>query len=122
MPERAFVDVYWYPSCSTCQKALVHLERRGARVRAYRDLKAEPLSLAEVRALAWKVGAPERLFTRRARAYRERGLHQRALSPDQMLALMAEEWTFIARPVIVRDDVAVAGYRRADLDLLLDRY
>lgn len=122
MTERAVVDVYWYPPCTTCQKALAHLERRDAKIRSLRDLKAEPLSLAEVRALAWKVGAPERLFSRRPRAYRERGLHERAVSPDEMLALMAEEWTFIARPVIVRDDTAVAGYRKADLDLLLDRY
>jgi len=120
--EQPVVEVYWYPSCSTCRKALAHLERRGAKVKFLRDLKNEPLSLAEVRALAWKVGAPERLFSRRARTYRERGLHHRDLTAQEMLALMAEEWSFIARPVIVRDDAAVAGYRRADLDSLLDRY
>lgn len=122
MPERPIVEVYWNATCSTCRQALAHLERRGARVKFFRDLKTEPLSLAEVRALAWKVGAPERLFSRRARAYRERGLRHRDLTAQEMLALMAEEWTFIARPVIVRDDAAVAGYRPADLNSLLDRY
>jgi hypothetical protein len=38
------VDVYWLPYCSTCTKAIAHLQERGVPISSYRNLKEEPLS------------------------------------------------------------------------------
>lgn len=113
------VDVYWLPHCSTCQKAVAFLEERGVPIRSFRDLKAEPLSRAEVEELARKVGGAEALFSRRAMKYRKMGLHEQQLSDDDLLRLMTEEYTFITRPVIVRGDRATAGFARKRVEELV---
>lgn len=116
-PERA-VHVFWLPHCSTCQKAVAYLREKGVEIAGFRDLKAEPLGEEEVRELAVKVGGPGRLFSRRAMKYRSMGLADRELSDDELVRLMADEYTFITRPVVVASDRATAGFstrRLADL-------
>jgi arsenate reductase (glutaredoxin) len=96
-----------------------YLEEKGVPIRSYRNLKEEPLSQAEVRALAAKVGSPDALFSRRALKYRAMGLHERELSEDDLVRLMAEEYTFVTRPVIVRGDRATAGLVQKRVDELV---
>ena len=112
------VDVYWLPYCTSCQKAVGYLRSRGVAIRSFRDLKAQPLSEAEVRDLAAKVGGVEK-FSKRAIKFRQMGLHERELSEDEMVRLMAEEYTFVTRPVIVRGDRATAGFSAKRVDELV---
>ena len=119
MPAAPEVDVYWLPHCTTCQKAVQHLHDRGVTIRRFRDLKAQPLEHAEVEDLARKVGGAETLFSKRAMKYRSMGLHEQTLSDDDLLRLMAEEYTFVTRPVIVRGDRATAGFAKKRVDELL---
>lgn len=113
------VDVYWLPYCTTCQKAVAYLEGKGVPVRGYRNLKEQPLSEAEVRALAGKVGGVEKLFSKRAMKYRQMGLHEREVPEDEMVRLMAQEYTFVTRPVIVRGGRATAGFSAKRVDELV---
>ena len=113
------VDVYGLPYCTTCQKAVKHLEDRGVTVRSFRNLKEEPLSVDEVRGLAEKVGGVETLFSKRAMKYRQMGLHEREVSEDEMVRLMSEEYTFVTRPVIVRGGRATAGFAAKRVDALV---
>jgi arsenate reductase (glutaredoxin) len=113
------VRVYGLPHCSTCQKALAFLVERGVPVESFRDVKAEPLSRAEVEELARMVGGAEALFSKRAMKYRAMGLHEQTLSEDDLLRLMAEEYTFVTRPVIVRVDRATAGFSQKRIEALL---
>lgn len=115
----AGVDVYWLPYCTTCQKAVKHLEEKGVPVRSFRNLKEEPLSVDEVRGLAAKAGGAEALFSKRAMKYRKMGLHEQTLSDEDLLRLMSQEYTFVTRPVIVRGDRAAAGFSAKRIDELL---
>ena len=112
-------DVYWLPYCSTCQKAVAYLKGKGIAIRSFRNLKEEPLSEDEVRGLAAKVGGVEKLFSKRAMKYRAMGLHERDVTEDEMVLLMAEEYTFVTRPVIVRGDRATAGFSAKRVDELV---
>jgi arsenate reductase len=69
--------------------------------------------------LAAKVGGVEKLFSKRAMKYRQMGLHERQLSEDDLVRLMAEEYTFVTRPVIVRGDRATAGFSAKRVDELV---
>ncbi|MBW3572091.1 MAG: hypothetical protein KY467_13405 [Gemmatimonadetes bacterium] len=113
------VEVYWLPHCSTCVKAVAYLREKGVPIRGLRDLKAQPLSGDEVRDLANRVGGAEKLFSRRAMKYRKRGLHEQDLSEDDLRRLMAEEYTFVTRPVIVRGERATAGFSAKRIDELV---
>jgi arsenate reductase len=88
-------------------------------IRGFRDLKAQPLERAEVGDLARKVGGAEKLFSKRAMKYRAMGLHEQTLSDNDLLRLMAEEYTFVTRPVIVRGDRATAGFSAKRVDELV---
>jgi arsenate reductase len=105
--------------CTTCQKALQYLRDRQVTVRTLRDLKAQPLEEAEVRDLARKVGGADKLFSKRAMKFRKMGLHEKELSEDDLIRLMAEEYTFVTRPVIVRGDRATAGFSAKRVDELV---
>lgn len=113
------VRVYGLPHCSTCRKALDYLAERTVEVEQFRDIKANPLDAAEVRALADAVGGVDALFSRRARKFRALGLHERKLSEAEMLQHMAGEYTFVTRPVVVCGGRAVAGFAPRRLGALL---
>lgn len=101
---------YWLPACSTCKKAAAFLQNENVEIERFRDLKAEPLTREEVEKLAAKAGGADRLFSRRAQKYREMNLKSRELSDEEMLDLMASEYTFIKRPVLVSGNRAIAGF------------
>jgi arsenate reductase len=104
------VTFYWLPACSTCKKAKSFIERHGIRDFELRDIKENPLSREDVEKLAKLVGGAGELFSRRAVKYREMKLNERELSKTEMLDLMAEEYTFLKRPVLVFKGKAIAGF------------
>jgi arsenate reductase len=119
MADSVSVEVLGLPYCTTCQKAVAYLEGKDVSVRNFRNLKEEPLSVDEVRALAEKVGGVEKLFSKRAMKYRAMGLHEREVPEDEMVRLMSEEYTFVTRPVIIRGDRATAGFSAKRVDELV---
>ena len=115
------MKMYWLPYCSTCQKAAEYLKSKGLEVSSYRDVKAEPLRRDEVAALAALVGGPDALFSRRALKYRALKLNERELSDNELLDLMTGEYTFIRRPVLVKDNRAVTGFTPKTYDKFLSQ-
>ncbi|MDQ6786180.1 MAG: arsenate reductase family protein [Acidobacteriota bacterium] len=104
------ITFYWLPDCATCQKAKRFLERHSVAITRFRDIKEEPLSRAEVECLAQILGGASELFSRRAVKYREMKLSEREVSEQEMLDLMAGEYTFLKRPLLVIDGKAIAGF------------
>jgi arsenate reductase (glutaredoxin) len=82
-------------------------------------LRLRKESEAQVEELACKLVGADKLFSTRAMKYRQMGLHERELSDDDLLRLMAEEYTFVTRPVIVRGDRATAGFSAKRVDELV---
>lgn len=109
MADKTFT-MFWLPHCTTCQKAVKYLEQKGCVIAKFRDIKHDPLSRSDVKRLTKLVGGADELFSRRARKYREMNLSDRELSPDEMIQLMVDEYTFIKRPVLVCDGQATAGF------------
>ncbi|HEY0656981.1 MAG TPA: arsenate reductase family protein [Pyrinomonadaceae bacterium] len=104
------ITFYWSETCSTCQKAKNFLERHGIKNYEKRDIKENPLSRDEVVKLSAIIGGADNLFSRRAVKYREMKLNERELAAPEMIDLMASEYTFLKRPVLVINDKAIAGF------------
>ncbi len=104
------LTLYWLPNCSTCKKAVRFLENQNVKITDFHNLKENPLTREEVEKLAEKVGGAGELFSRRAIKYREMKLNERELSDVEMLDLMASEYTFIKRPVLVFGEKEIAGF------------
>lgn len=117
------IDIfYWLPKCTTCQKADAYLKEHGIRIARYVDVKTMPVSRETLQQLAEKLGGVENLFSKRALKYRAMGLHTRPLSDDEMLDRMAEEYTFIKRPVVVTASGNVmAGFTKKPYEALVAR-
>jgi arsenate reductase len=113
------VVVYGLPHCSTCKKALARLEDEGITVEKFHDVKTDQLSKTVIKKLAKQVGGVEELFSKRAMKYRSMGLDKKELSNDDLLNYMADEYTFIKRPVIQWDDEATAGVNKKNWEKLL---
>jgi arsenate reductase len=113
------IDFYWHPGCSTCQKAKRRLDYHRINVRNFRDIKQEPLDRTEIERLAQLLGGAENLFSRRSVKYRELGLKDKTLSENEMLDLMADEYTFLKRPILVAGDAAIAGFFEKEYDEFL---
>jgi len=113
--------IYFYglPNCTTCQKALRRLDYHRISDIEKRNIKEEPLSREEVEKLATTLGGAENLFSRRSVKYRELGLKDKNLSETEMLDLMAGEYTFLKRPILMMNGKAVAGFFEKEYDEFL---
>lgn len=87
-------------TCDTCERILARLPPRALEAI---ELRAQPLTPALLDELIELAGGVEPLFSRRARLYRELGLHQRDLAPSEQRELILRHDTFLARPVAVVD-------------------
>ncbi|MEZ5305799.1 MAG: arsenate reductase family protein [Pyrinomonadaceae bacterium] len=113
------LDIYWLPHCSTCKKAVAFLESKGVEFNFKRDIKEEKLSRKEIERLASFAGGADSIFSRRAIKYRTMKLNERELSEKEMIRLMADEYTFIKRPLVVDGAKVVAGYSERKYEELL---
>ncbi|MBA3694527.1 MAG: Spx/MgsR family RNA polymerase-binding regulatory protein [Acidobacteria bacterium] len=116
-------EIYFYglPDCTTCQKALRRLDYHKVANVKKRNIKEEPLSRAEIERLATMLGGAENLFSRRSTKYRELGLKDKEISVTEMLNLMASEYTFLKRPILVANGKAIAGFFEKEYDAFFRR-
>jgi arsenate reductase len=110
------INFYWLPNCTTCQKARRRLDYHRVAVTKFRDIKQEPLLRAEIEGLARMLGGAENLFSRRSNKYRELELKDVTLSENEMLDLMADEYTFLKRPILVAGNTVIAGFFEKEYD------
>ena len=73
------------------------------------DIKKEPLTEAQVDAMAAMAGSYEALFSRRAIKFKSLGLRNRDLSEQEIRSFILEEYTFLKRPVLVLEDRIFVG-------------
>ncbi len=99
--------IYYISPCDTCQRVLATVHSLADWT--LREIKDEPLTEAEVDQLANLAGGYEPLFSRRARLYRARGLHEQELSEQDYRRLILEHYTFLNRPVMVAKDQIYIG-------------
>ncbi len=114
------IEFYWLPNCTTCQKARRRLERHRVSVTKFRDIEEEPLLRKEIEELAKMLNGAGELFSRRTVKYREMKLSERQLSEDEMIDLMATDYTFLKRPILVVNGKATAGYFEKFFDIFLN--
>ena len=91
--------IYHLGTCSTCQRILKELAPLDDVV--LQDIKTEPITLAQLDEMKSLAGSFENLFSRRAMLFRQRGLHEKALSENDYRDLILEQYTFLKRPVML---------------------
>ena len=115
------IKVYCYPKCSTCKKALKWLDDRGV---AYEliDIKENNPSEAELREYHAKSGLPlKRFFNTSGMIYRDMELSKKlpSMSDDEQFALLASDGMLVKRPLLVKDETVLTGFREKEWETVL---
>ena len=106
----------WYPKCTTCQKAKKFLDERGVSC-DLRHIKEEHPTAEELRTWWKKSGSPlKKFFNTSGLQYRALELKDKLPSMDeeQQLALLATDGMLVKRPIVVKDETVLTGFKEAE--------
>ncbi|WP_346017004.1 arsenate reductase family protein [Pseudenhygromyxa sp. WMMC2535] len=110
------IEVYQYPKCSTCKKALKWLDAQGVAYRSI-DIVEKPPSKSKLKTAMRLAGVELRkLFNTSGQSYRGGGWKDKlkTASEDEALAGLAADGKLIKRPLVVGEDFALIGFREAE--------
>ena len=99
--------IYHLSTCDTCQRILKELQPLDGFV--LQDIKAEAITVDQLEEMHRLAGSYEALFSKRARLFREKGLHEKTLSEKDYKDMILEHYTFLKRPVILVDTQIFIG-------------
>ena len=110
-----------YPPCSTCQKAKKWLDEHGI---SYEDrhIKAQNPTYEELKAWYVASGLPlKRFFNTSGLLYKSLNLKDRLpnMTEEEQLQLLATDGMLVKRPLIVKGDLILIGFREKEWEQLL---
>ena len=110
-----------YPKCTTCQKARKWLDDHGITY-TDRHIKENPPTYEELKAWHARSGLPlRRFFNTSGLVYKAMNLRERlnGMSEEEQLRLLATDGMLVKRPLVVRDDLVLTGFKEAEWARLL---
>jgi arsenate reductase-like glutaredoxin family protein len=99
--------IYHLSTCDTCQRIIKELQPLDGF--ELQDIKTQAMTAHQVEEMKALAGNFEALFSKRARLYRQQGLHEKQLSETDFKNLILEHYTFLKRPVILVDNEIFVG-------------
>ena len=105
-----------YPKCTTCQKAKKWLEEQGISYEE-RDIKTENPQKEELKEWYKKSGLPlKRFFNTSGMLYKQMNLKDKLpeMSEEEQLELLATDGMLVKRPLAVKDDMVLVGFKEAE--------
>ena len=104
-----------YPKCSTCQKAKKWLEDNQIKFEL-RDIKAKHPTYEELKLWHSRSGLPlKKFFNTSGQLYKSMALKDKlpGMTEDEMLRLLATDGMLVKRPLLITDELVLAGFREA---------
>ena len=102
-----------YPKCSTCMKAKKHLNQLGLAFEE-RDISRENPTAEELERWIALSGLPvKKFFNTSGRLYQSLQLKEKlsTMSEHEMIALLASEGMLVKRPLLIKENQVLVGYR-----------
>ena len=109
-----------YPKCSTCKKARKWLEENGIAFDE-RDIKEENPTRKELVKWHKQSGLPLRkFFNTSGMLYRELQLKDKLpkMTEDEMYDLLASDGMLVKRPLLIKDDAVLVGFKQGEWETL----
>ena len=104
-----------YPRCSTCQKAKKWLDEQGKNYTERHIVENNP-TYDELKQWYKMSGLPlKKFFNTSGLKYKELQLKDKipTMSEDEMLKLLATDGMLVKRPLLVKDDKVLVGFKQA---------
>lgn len=105
-----------YPKCTTCQKVKKWLEDNGIAFDE-RNIKENNPTAEEIKAWYQRSGLPlKKFFNTSGLQYKALGLKDKlpTMSEDEQIALLATDGMLVKRPLLIRDDFVLVGFKEAE--------
>ena len=105
--------IYYYPSCSTCKKALKWLDNNEIAYEKQHIVDAK-LTTKEIEDIFKKSGLPiQKLFNTSGRVYKELNLKDKLkdMTEKEKLELLASDGMLLKRPILVNRTFALIGFK-----------
>ena len=105
-----------YPRCSTCQKAKKWLDEHSINY-TERDIVGTNPTYDELKEWYLKSGFPlKKFFNTSGLLYKEMNLKDKlsTMSEDEQLKLLATNGMLVKRPLIVKEDIVLVGFKEAE--------
>lgn len=105
-----------YPKCSTCKKAKNWLEEQNLEF-TERHIVEEHPTYDELKAWYEKSGLPlKRFFNTSGLLYKEMHLKEQlqTMTEEEQLQLLATNGMLVKRPMLVKEDQVLVGFKEAD--------
>ncbi len=105
-----------YPRCSTCQKAKKWLDEQGKNYTERHIVENNP-TYDELKAWYEMSGLPlKKFFNTSGLKYKELQLKDKLpnMSQDEMLKLLATDGMLVKRPLLVKDDKVLVGFKETE--------
>lgn len=110
-----------YPPCSTCRKAKAWLDSHGVEYTA-RHIKEENPTYEELKDWHAKSRLPlKKFFNTSGQLYKSMQLKDRlpAMSEDEQLQMLAQDGMLVKRPILVKGDTVLVGFRESEWEQAL---
>ena len=107
-----------YPKCSTCQKAKKWLDEQGVEYTERHIVENNP-TYDELKEWYTKSGFPlKKFFNTSGLLYKEMQLKDKipTMSEDEQLKLLATNGMLVKRPLVVKEDLVLVGFKEAEWD------
>ena len=104
-----------YPKCTTCKKAQAWLDGQGLTY-DLRDIKTDNPTVEELTGWYHRSGLPlKKFFNTSGLQYKALNLEEKlpGMTEEEQLALLASDGMLVKRPILVKDDAVLVGFREA---------
>ena len=111
-----------YPKCSTCQKAKKWLDEHNLEYTERHIVEHHP-SYEELKEWHGKSGLPlKKFFNTSGLLYKEMQLKDKlpAMSEEEQLKLLATNGMLVKRPLLVKEDTVLVGFKEAQWSEVLN--
>ena len=110
-----------YPPCSTCQKAKKWLDAKGITY-TDRHIKEHNPTYEELKQWYELSGLPlKKFFNTSGLLYKSLNLKEKlpAMTEEEQLRLLATDGMLVKRPLVIKDNIVLTGFREAEWEKLL---
>lgn len=110
-----------YPKCSTCKKAKAWLDEHNLDYED-RNIKEENPTQQELNEWYKQSGLPiKKFFNTSGVLYKQMNLKEKLadMSEDEQIKLLATDGMLVKRPIVVKGDKILVGFKESDWEVLL---
>lgn len=107
--------IYYLQTCDTCKRIMKQFNFEGFETQ---NIKTENITENQLREMKSLAGSYEKLFSRRARKYKDLALKDKILTEDDYKSYILNDYTFLKRPVIIDGNKIFIGSDKKNLESL----